>query len=341
MDFCPLLGSLSTMSGTGGDNLNVDKTLFVVSDGPKSDGNSLAPVQSEPQQDSDERVPFTSDWTPSTPSLPIAVYAVIVFGVVAACITLIFTVTGDGNEAAASGQDEAVDALEQDTSPAAPATQLPSSLGNSATSSTTVTQEATATDGGQTSRTSPTTGPDIIRPNTAPTPTLPVPSEILTTTTPTNQPADNTASTSVQTTTTTASTTTSERITTTTEATTTTSRPTTTQATTTTTRPTTTISEALPLRRTDFQVRPTFLVVVYNVASEEFCFDSWTYELRNDDGDLEITRSGTVNENRCVRWHGIPIDTVNLNSGDTYTIDLTALSDEGKTAVITEQVTIP
>ncbi len=341
------------MSGNGGDELNVDKTLFVVSEEPVIEAEEafIEPALSTIDQPTEEeRVPFASDWTPSKPALPMAAYAAVVFGVAAGCITLVFTLTGDSNEAAASPeQDETVVASESDVSPAAAVTRSTPASENSE-AQTTRAAETTAT--ARQSRslntstaltTVPTGGLQIIRPNTPATPTLPIPSEILTTTTLTPSGRVVAPTTTNPTTTPTTQPTTTENVTTTTLETTTTTQPTTTiETTTTTTAPTTTIQpETLSLRRTDLQFRDTFLVAVYNVASEEFCFSSWTYDLRSLDGEPILSRSQTLSTSECVRWHGVPVETSKLDSGETYELDLTATSDEGKTAIIVDQVTIP
>ena len=355
------------MSGTGGDNLDVDKTLFVVGAEPTvlttSETASETEAQLEPTPDvvdDEERIPFASEWTPSRRTLPLPVYAGIVFAVVAACITVVFTVSGDDDPtAAASDNDEAITATEQDDDddnspsnvPAAPTTETDESEepgdttdstldDNSEDASTTSTTTNTDSENNSTETnaeaTTQTTRPEnpiqIVIPNTAPTPTLPVPSEILTTTT--RRPTTTTQPTTTQRPTTTAQPTTSAAPTTTIQTTTTTTQPTTTA------EPTTTTPPPLAIARTELRFEDTFLVAVYTVPAEQFCFASWSYTLRDSNGAQIANRSQTLPTDSCTIWHGVPVETRGLPSGETYTIDLTATSDQGRQATILDEVTI-
>lgn len=245
-------------------------------------------------------------------------------------MTLVFTFTNRDNTSAADEPTPVETEADPTLEPASPRTVAPTSV-----TAGVVVQSETLPTSSETTATN--SGVFVGTENPVP-PTLPVPEQILTTTTlppttatpTTNQINETTAPTNVTLPPTTqATTTTTERVTTTT----------TRQTTTTTTRQTTTTTApaALAIRRVSSDAQS----FTYDVASELYCFDTYSYTLVDSNSNVLGSDTKTVRvASGCPRNIQISLAPLDLTAGERYTLAINSLSNEGVAARISDLVTI-
>ena len=101
------------MDGSGGQDLEANRTLVV--------------VDSEHESEAD-RVPFASDWNPEKSSKRFPAYAAVVIGVVLVSMTLVFTFTNRDNTSAADEPTPVETEADPTLEPASPRTVAPTSV---------------------------------------------------------------------------------------------------------------------------------------------------------------------------------------------------------------------